>query len=209
MLIRASRTGALADGRQLLRTAIALEDAARRYADSPAPQTVIRNNGADLPEDTVRALLDGWECARKTHTTAYVNSLVEVEHVGFDPKALQLVEARQHVALEVARLLNLDPVWLGAAVSGQSLTYTNRQDLYRQLVDLTLKPLLVPIEMRLSAVDVLPGKRRVRFALDTFLRGNPSERMSVWQSLLDMGVITPEQVAQLEPLAPNSTRGDM
>jgi hypothetical protein len=201
VLIRHSRIGALAAGADLLRTALALEGAARRYADAPIPQIVLKNSGADLPEQTVRDLLDGFETARKTHATAYANSLVDIDTLGFDPKALQLVEARQHVALEVARLLNLDPVWLGASVSGQSLTYTNRQDLYRQLVDLSLKPLLMPVEHRLSQRDILPGGRRVRFELDTFLRGNPAERMSVWRDLLDLGLASTADIARMEPLA--------
>jgi hypothetical protein len=204
VVFRLARDGALTRGAQSLGIAAALEGAARNYALTPMPQLIVKNNGADLAKDDVKDLLDSIETARRTHTTAYANSAVDLEKVGLDPAAMQLVEARRQAALDCARLLNLDPVWVGAAESGSSLTYTNRTDLMRQLADLTLRPVIVAVERRLSARDVLPGQRRVRFDLDTFLRGNPDQRVQVWQALIGAGVLTVDEVRQLEPLVPGS-----
>jgi hypothetical protein len=107
------------------------------------------------------------------------------------------VEARNAAATMIGRLTNLDPVWVGAGVPGSSLTYTNRQDLYRQLLDLSLQPVMRQITDRLSMEDVTPRGHTVKFDTDTFLRADTATLTALISQLVPLGVLSAEQGAQL------------
>lgn len=198
--------GALEHGWLTLRTALSLETAANNYAATPLPSVALRSLGVDLTDDESQELLTAWETARRTRSTAYLNSQVDIETFGFTAADLQLTEARSHAAIEVARLLNLDPYFVGAAVGGSSVTYQNRTDLYQALLDFTVFPLLRVIEQRLSMSDVCGTNRRLRFDASAFLRANLSERVAALTAYVSAGVLTPDEAARLEPLI---RRGDV
>jgi hypothetical protein len=180
--------GVLDDGADTLALAIALEAAAKRYADVPLPSIALKNNGADLPPEKVTELLEAWEEARNTRSTAYLSSVVDTETFGFSPAELTLTEARNFAALEIARLFNLDGFWIGANLPGSSISYSNRVDLRKDLVDLTLADYMVPIEQRLSMRDVTPTltSNLVRFSTVDFLRSNLAERVDIVTKLAAM-----------------------
>lgn len=190
-------SGALRSGWYALNTAIALEGAANRYALSPLPSIALRSTGLDLTEEETKELLDAWEKARRTRGTAYLNSQVDTKEFGWNSSELQLVEARQHSAIEVARILNLDPVWVGSSPAGSSLTYQNKQDQNQQLLDGTILPLLRVIEQRLS---MLIAGRSFRFDTVAFLRANLSERVNAITAYLAAGVISVEEARTMEPM---------
>jgi len=181
--------GWLTYGSSAISTAAALEAASFQYATSPLPQIALKNSGADLPESVVDELLDAWEEARQNRATAYLNSTISADTFGWNARDLQLVEGRNASATMIARLANLDPVWLGASVSGSSLTYSNRTDLYRQLLDLSLTPVMKMIEERLSMNDVTPRGHEVEFDTASFLKSNPIEMAQIVNTLLPLGVI--------------------
>ena len=185
--------GWLKTGASAINTAAALEGAVLMYAQSPVAQVVLKNTGADLPADQVDALLEAWETARADHSTAYLNSTLEAHAMGINPSEMQLTEARNAAAVQIARVANLDPIWTGAGVPGSSLTYSNRVDLYRQLLDTALTPVMRNISERLSMQDVTPRGHSVRFDTTEFLRSNPIELASLVQTLLPLNVITEDE----------------
>lgn len=179
-------------------TAAALEAASLRYAEYPVPNVVLKNSGADLPSSVVDDLLDAWESARTNRSTAYLNSTISTETVGgWNPNDLQLVQARDASAMSIARQANLDAAWLNATQSGASLVYSNRTDLYRQLIDLSLTPVMSMIAQRLSMNDVTPRGHEVEFDTSIFLRGNPSDIAQLINTLQPLGVITVDEGREL------------
>lgn len=201
--------GWLSAGRTAITTAAALEEAVKRYAEVPMPQTVIKNTGADLPAEQVDALLEAWETARATRSTAYLNSVLEAEMGGWNPNDLQLTDARNASAIAVARVCNLDPVWVGAGVTGSNLVYQNRVDLYRQLLDLSLGPVMAAISQRLTEGDVTPGGHSVEFDTTDFLRSNTVELVGVIERLLPLGVINVDEARALLDMPSNQEVPDL
>ena len=189
--------GWLANGATAINTAAALEGATLMYSESPIPSVALKNSGADLSADQVDALLDAWETARANRGTAYLNSSIDAQTMGFSARDVQLVEAKATAALQIARLCNIDPVFVGAAVPGSSLTYANRVDLYRQLLDLSLSPVMALLQQRLSMDDVTPPGHHVRFDTSLFLRQNPGELATLITQLVPLGVLTTEQAQQV------------
>ena len=159
---------------------------------------VLKSNGTNLPSERISKLLESWKNSRINKSTAFLNADIEMEAVGFDPKSLQLTEARQYVALEIARAAGIPAYFLGAETT--SMTYSNATSERRSLVDFSLRPILMSIEKRISMPDFVPQTTEVRFDLDDFLRGNPLERAQVYEILNRIGAMSVEQIQEEEDL---------
>jgi HK97 family phage portal protein len=181
--------------------AVYLENAAVNYAKEPAPSMVLKSNGTNLTAERISSLLSAWKTARQSRSTAFLNADVELQQFGFDPKTMQLSEARQYVALELARACGIPAYFLSAEQT--SMTYSNAVNERRSLVDFSLRPILKAIEERLSLSDFLPNPVMARFSLDDFLRGNPLERAQVYEILNRIGAMSVEQIQREEDLIPN------
>ena len=181
-----------------INAAVYLENAAINYAKEPAPAMVLKSTGTNIPAERVSALLSAWKIARQSRSTAFLNADVDLKEVGFDPARLQLNEARQYLALEIARAAGIPAYFLSAETT--SMTYSNAISERRGLVDFSLRPILSAIEKRLSMPDFVPQTTEVRFDLDDFLRGNALERAQVYEILNRIGAMSVEQIQEEEDL---------
>lgn len=198
--------GALYRGKVALRRAYDLQLAAQTYAKSPAPTGVIKNNGADLPQNEVSGLLNAWKQARQRGAVGYLSSQFEWQASSYSPVEMALNEQIDNSDSQIAELFNIDPYWVNAQKS--SMTYSNVRDVNRQLYQTTLRYYLEPIEQRLNFDDIgFPGFD-IRFSLDEFLRVSPVERVQIEKTLFDAGVISADEWRQMEDLAPRGS-GDM
>ena len=191
--------GVLARGGRTIRTAHELEKAAYNFALEPTPAMALKSNGVNLPSERITKLLESWKSARQSRATAFLNGDIELQQFGHNPRDLQLVEARQYLAAEIARLCNM-PAWYLNADPAGSMTYSNVTQSRRDLIDLSIKPILVAIEQRLSMPDFTPQTQHVRFDLNDFLRGTAEERARVWQILNSIGALTVDEIRELEDL---------
>jgi len=181
--------------------AVYLENAAVNYAKEPAPSMILKSSGTNLTSERISALLAAWKTARQSRNTAFLNADIDLQEFGFDPQKLQLAEARQYVALELARACGIPAYFLSA--ESTSMTYSNAVSERRSLVDFSLRPILKAIEERLSLPDFLPNPVMARFSLDDFLRGNALERAQVYEILNRIGAMSVEQIQREEDLIPN------
>jgi HK97 family phage portal protein len=190
--------GALNRGGRTIRTAVELEKAVYRFAQEPTPAVVLKST-LPLPKERVTALLDAWRQARQTRGTAFLNDSIDMTSVGFNSAELQLTEARQYLASEIARLMGI-PEWYLGANAGGSMTYSNVTSERRALLDFSLRPIISSIEDRLSMDDVTVRGQYVSFDLDDFLRGNPLERAEIYSKLIPLGVMTVDEVRRDEEM---------
>jgi HK97 family phage portal protein len=182
--------GLLIRAGQTIRTCIELEKSALDFARNPAPSVTLKNTGMDLPSEQVQTLLAGWRESRRATggAVAYLSAAMEMDSVGFSPKDLAMVDAREFQVAEIARATGLPPAMLGAPAGG--LTYQNVQAERRGLVDLALQPYMSAIEQRLSMDDVTPRGTTLMFVPNDFLRATPIEEAQLLSVLLDREVIT-------------------
>jgi HK97 family phage portal protein len=188
LLNRAGRT---------VRAAHALERAAYDFALNPAPQMVVKTNGTNLPKERLQALKETF-LNRTSKSVTVLNADVSLETVGFDPKQLQMNEARQYLALELCRAIGM-PAWFASA-DPSSTTYSNAVNQRRDLIDFSIRPILTIIEQRLSLTDFTPASEYVRYDLDDFLRGNPYERAQVYEILNRIGAMTIDEIREAEDI---------
>lgn len=189
---------------QTISAALALETAAYNMAKDPAPLVTLKNTGVDLTSDQISDLLAAWKTARQSKSTAYLNSSVDAKPFGFNAEEMQLVQARQYVASEIARFMNV-PAWIVNADSGTSMTYSNVVENRKEFVA-ALRGLISAIEDRLSMDDITAMGNYVRFSLDAFLREDAKSRAEVLTMLLGdqaaQGIITIDEARAYEGLSP-------
>lgn len=201
-------------GARTIRTAIALEAAAQRYADSPLPaERLVNTSDFELDDSEIDALLAAYKQARNSEAVAYLNAGIKPETVGFDAAQLQLIEGRQFLATQIANLVGIPAHYIaGAAASaGGTVTYANVTQDARALIDYGLKPMIRAVESRLSMSDVTgrawdnqvtPRGTVIRFNIDGLLRGNPLERAQLYAQLIPLGVLTVDEARAMEDLTP-------
>lgn len=191
-------------GADIIRTALALEHAARRYAETPLPSQMLKNVSTyELNDAEIAALIAGVRQARANSAIGYVNAGVEIENVGWDAGQLQLVEARQFTSAMIANLVGIPAHYIaGANVGGSSLTYSNVSQEARNLIDFGVRPAMSAIESRLSMSDVSTSGSRVRFSVEEMLRGNPLDRAQLYSTLVPLGVMTVDEARAFEDLVP-------
>lgn len=201
--------GVLEYGATTLRTCLLLEAAVRKFARLDVPLGFLRpaegaqevsgepgtGNPGDPEDDrsAIDVLLDEWEAARAQRSTAFLNRAVEYETVQFDATKVQLAEARQHQATEVARLTNLPPRYVNAP-QASGMTYSNTESDRRDLLDTSLDQYVTAIAQRLSMGDVTPRGQVVAPDIFSWLRGDTRDVIESGAAAIAAGIMAPEEV---------------
>ena len=163
ILIKGPHDGILLTGRRTLRGALNLENAWQRTVRNPIPATLLKQVGDDvLEDDEIDALLVAWRAARQDPdgAVAFIPANIAVEAIG-EVVANVLVEARNAVAVDIARLIGIPGASVEAGAVQTSLTYNNTNiGLGLQLVQQGLTPYANAIAAALSMDNVCaPGRR--------------------------------------------------
>lgn len=178
--------GLLYDGAVVLRTALKLEAAVRRFAELDVPLGVLRDEGngsgsspsgkTRMTEDDIDALLDRWEAGNKRRRTRWIGRL-KYEAVQFDAARIQLAEARQRSDVAIAQLMNLESQQVNAP--GESgMTYVNVQATLNAKVE-AARPYMRAIAERLSWPDITPMGQQSIFDVSGYLRGTVADAVAV------------------------------
>lgn len=164
--------GIIYTGQIAMDTAYKLDNAARRFSTNEISAGFLQQVGGEpMSAEDLGELAAGWAAARRNNAIGALNEFVTWKEFSSDPSKLQLVEARQYQALELARLANIPPYLVGAP-TGTGMTYQNalqaRQDLYL----FGAKPYISAIEETLSGPNVIPRGRHIEFDLESYLGDN-------------------------------------
>jgi hypothetical protein len=163
--------GLLANGHRALSIAVALDDAADRFAGTEVPAGVLEEQpgGEDMSADELTAIAEQFSAARRANTTAATNKYLKYVPTAVDASAMQLVEGRTYQALELARLANVPPYLVGAP-AGTGMTYQNGQQARGDLIDFGCLPYIGCIEQTLSGPNVTPATVAIRLDTNAWLR---------------------------------------
>jgi hypothetical protein len=153
--------GLLKHGARAINIANRLDDAAWRFSSTTvAAGWLEQTEGEPLDDDYLTDAATRWQELREENTTAALGRGWKWNESQIDPSRLQLLEARQHQALELARLINVSPFLIGAP-SGGGMTYQNAEQARAQLFQ-DAAPYLEAIEQTLSSDFVSPRGRVVK-----------------------------------------------
>ena len=154
-------------GARAIVTAERLEQASQRFSTTPTALGYLKQtSGEPMTGDELSELAEAWTSLREDSAVAALNQYTDFVESSMDPSKLQLVEARQHQALELARVANVSPFLVGAPNSS-GFTYQNAEQARAQLAQDALL-YLAAIEETLSSDQVTPRGHIVRFDRSIF-----------------------------------------
>jgi len=198
----------LVAGARAIRAAIALDQAASRYAKDGMPLGYFSpTDGMDPEDEDVEKALDDWEDSVGRRSWPYLGAALTAHQLQWTPEQLQLASARDYAVLEISRLIGIDPEELG--VSTTSRTYANAEQRRLDLIDFTLGAYVTAIEDRLSMPDVTPPGYYVRAEYGGFLRSDTLSRMQTYETGRKVGVYDDERIAELEDIPTDRVRAAM
>lgn len=120
--------------------------------------------------------------------------------VYLSPADAQFLESRQWTTTEIARMFGIPATYLMTGVEGNSMTYTNTEQIDTVFVKYTLMKYLHEIETALS--DLLPRGQEARFKVDVLLRGDTKTRFDAYKTAIEAGFLTPNEVRAREGMLP-------
>lgn len=193
---------------QMARQTLGLGLAAERYgtsffANGAMPGVVLEHPGK-LSDPAQARLRASWnemhQGPDRAHKLAITEEGMTAKVLSIPAKDSQLIETRELSVLDVARVLNLNPSFLGKSGERPGGNYeAGRLD----FLDNTLDPWLIAIEQECNR-KLLSGAQRgtyfVEHVRNAVLRTDAKSRAEVQKLYVDMGVMSPEYVARLENL---------
>jgi portal protein len=175
--------GMLYDGAVVLRTALKLEAAVRRFAELDVPLGVLRDESnatasgrVKMDDEDIDKLLDRWAAGAKKRVTRFIGRL-KYERIQLDAAAIQLAQARERSDVAIAQLLNLDSSEVNAP-GESSMTYVNTAAKAASRVN-AIRPYMNAIAQRMSAADITPRTQKTVFDITGYVRGSVSEAVEL------------------------------
>ena len=156
---------------QTVATALKLEAARYRNAESSIPAGVLKQTGGEpLSAQELADLASAFNAARATNQTAALNEFLSYTETTATPDKMLLIDAANYQALECARLTNCPPYLVG--VSTGAYSYQSSEQARNDLYIFGVQAYAECISSTLSQNNVLPRGTFVEFDTEKFLIEN-------------------------------------
>ena len=160
--------GAIYSSEQAIATALKIEDARYRNANTAIPSGILRQTGGEpLSAQELADLAAAFNAARQTNQTAALNEFLDYQPTTATPDKMLLIESAQFSALQMAQICNIPPYLLGVPTG--SYAYTNSRESRWDLWLYGTKTYAECITSTLSGNNVLPAGTYVEFDTDEYL----------------------------------------
>jgi phage portal protein BeeE len=160
--------GVIYSSEQAIATALKIEDARYRNANTAIPSGILKQTGGEpLSAQELADLAAAFNAARQTNQTAALNEYLSYEATTATPDKMLLIESAQFSALQMAQICNIPPYLLGVPTG--SYAYTNSRESRWDLWLYGTKTYAECITSTLSGNNVLPNGTYVEFDTDEYL----------------------------------------
>ena len=203
-------------GAQSLSTAIAADEVAgRMFSNGMKPSGWLTYDGTlkpDQREQARKALVEPYTGSGNAAKVGILEAGFKWASVSIPSVDAELLASRRWHVEELCRLFcNVPPILIGHASQGQTMWGTGVEQVMLGWLTTGLDPLLVKIEqsMRRALVPVAERSRLyVEFVREGLLRADTVGRAEAYSKLLQVGAMTPNQIADRENL-PRFDGGDV
>ena len=183
--------------------------ASRIFGNGGKPTGVLMVDNVLKPEQRAAINSRFAEMAAGNISRLYVlEANMKYQQLSLSPEDQQLLETRKHSVEEICRWFDVPPVLVHHS------NVTTWGSGVEQIIDgfhkFTVRPMLVSIEQAVRKRVMTSGQRAsmaVEFQLDALLRGNAKDRAEIYAKHVQNGVMTRNEVRQLENLPPASGAG--
>lgn len=154
-------------------------------------QVLTGEQAAEMKERWTRMVTEG--------SVAVLSQGMDYQPVTVTPAEAAFLETQQASGQDIARFFKLPPEAIGYD-SGQSMTYSNVESQWLNLLIASLNPVMVVLEEAWSSL--LPRKQYVRFNRDALLRMTTKDRYEAHKLAIEAGWKSPNEVRADEEMAP-------
>lgn len=194
----------LRQGFEALAIAQAAEDFARSWFTSKgAPLTLIKIKEA-ISQDEAAKWKQQYIASRQAGGGAepvIVPPIMDFEFPVTNPEASQLHQSREYITTTSARLFGVPSPLLIVQTSGSSVNYSNTSGLILAFVRETLQPMYID-QIEAVLTDLAPNGWTIEADYEELNRADASSKASTYKTLIDAGIITPEEVRREWRLPP-------
>jgi phage portal protein BeeE len=160
--------GAIYSSEQTIATALKIEDARFRNANTAIPSGILKQTGGEpLSAQELADLAAAFNQARLTNQTAALNEFLSYEATSATPDRMMLHESAQFSSLQCAQVTNIPPYLLGVPTG--TYAYTNSRESRLDLWLFGTKTYAECIASTLSGNSVLPVGTYVEFDFEEYL----------------------------------------
>lgn len=160
--------GVIYSSEQAIATALKIEDARYRNANTAIPSGILKQTGGEpLSATELADLAAAFNAARSSNQTAALNEFLSYEATTATPDKMLLIESAQFSALQMAQICNIPPYLLGVPTG--SYAYTNSKESRWDLWLYGTKTYAECITSTLSANAYLPNGTYCEFDTNEYL----------------------------------------
>jgi HK97 family phage portal protein len=140
------------------------------------------------------------DAKRKSHAVGVLTGGATFRSLSFSPEDTQFLELRRFQLEDTARLFHIPPFKIGSTDPG-AVAYASTSNARLDYVQEAIEPIVVPLEDAYS--DLIPGNDTyAKFNLNALMRSDPGARYAAYNTMLQAGVITKDEVRRWEDWGP-------
>jgi len=188
--------GILEVARRQFSSFLAADVAASRYWQNGGPITTVLTSDQVIDDPEAADIAQRWANRRSMGADypAVLGKGAHAEAWGADPTAESAVEARREIVADVGRYFGV-PTRILNAPAGDSETYANTENDKADLLALTLRGYMGPVEDGIS--ELLPGDyiegRRMRLDPLRLVQGDLASRAQAYPALVRAGILSVDE----------------
>ena len=181
----------------------ALEEfAARFFGQGSTTSGIIQFPGnltREQAKNLVEAFEEGHKGLRRSQRPGILFGGATFEKTGVNPNESQFIESRQFAVEEIARIFRVPPSMIGVTTPG-AMSYASVEANQLSFLTTSLTPILAKVESEYSVL--LAGRAFIRFSTAGLLRGDIAARNASYQSGLNNGYMSVNDVRRFEDMTP-------
>lgn len=180
---------------QLLSNSLHARDHANSvYTNGATPRGVLETEGV-LSDDAYENLKASWGASHggssNANKVAILESGVQFKPVSMSPADVQLLESRKYSRSEIAGMFRVPPHMIGDL---DKATYSNIGHQSLDFYKSSIAPWIAQFESRLNFTLLGTNANCFRFDVSELIRGDMETEVASYRSLLEMGVLSPNEV---------------
>jgi HK97 family phage portal protein len=195
--------------RSAIALARALEVHGSSYFGNGARPGVVLESDSPIPPEAADRLREQWERMHRgpdrAHRTAVLPNGVKAHELSGSNEAAQFLETRQYQVVEVCRQFRMPPHMIQDLTRS---TYSNIEVQGTEFVQHCLLPHCKRWEAAIARDLLTDDRLFAEHSMTALLRGDSAARSTYYREMLNIGVLSVNEIRELENLNPIGPEGD-
>ena len=172
------------------------------FSNGAAPRGILTTEGV-LSDEAYERIAQSWKASHggvnNAGGVAILEAGLDFKAVSMSPADIDLLSQRKYSRSEIAGMFRVPPHMIGDL---EKATYSNIAEQSLGFYRDALQPWVVAMENRLNHTLLKTSAQVFRFDTSDFLRGDLKTEVESYKSLLEIGVLSPNEVRQRMGLNP-------